>query len=366
VTLPTALALPHSLPKFTATGPQPIVTSKKLTLSQGSAQKTAQAQTDSTESILTAPTPPASDQAPELTATTAAAADDAAIDADTELPAVKPAAAHKESSEESLEPAAPSVTAASGPTPQNQEMAFATRVQPVEHADRSALTAEMASSSAVASATKKVVPAAEDETPAPADAHAPLTPIIAASEHTVESNSTAAPAAPAAAPSVATAHRTEAPAPAAETQTTGAAAPLKNISLQVNQPGSERIDVHVVQQGGEVHVSVHSGDAMLTSGLRQGLSELQSRLEETGYRSEVWRPGAATAPIAATAQGEAPTNSSRQGDQHSQQQQQGGSSQQESGRRNQNQSNQPRWVEEMESSLGNGQKSSGGFYGFSS
>jgi hypothetical protein len=138
---------------------------------------------------------------------------------------------------------------------------------------------------------------------------------------------------------------------------------MKDISLQVNQPGKERVEVRVVQQGAEVHVSVHSSDASLNSGLRQGLSELQSRLEETGYRSEMWRPGAATAPVAAAPSAEASTNHSRGGEG---QPQQGGSQQQESGRRNQNQSNQPRWVEEMESSLGAGEKSTGGFYGFGS
>jgi hypothetical protein len=214
----------------------------------------------------------------------------------------------------------------------------------------------MASASAVASATKKVVPAADGVEAAPAQPHAVLTATTAAIERDAQPAAASAPAVQGAP----IAHQAAAAASPAE-NAAKPSAPLKNISLQVNQPGKEPVDVRVVQQGSEVRVSVHSGDASLNSGLRQGLSELQSRLEETGYRSEMWRPGAATTPVTATPSAQASTNQSRSGDGQPQQ----GGSQQESGRRNQNQSNQPRWVEEMESNLG-GEKSSGGFYGISS
>jgi hypothetical protein len=220
----------------------------------------------------------------------------------------------------------------------------------------------MASTAAVASGSKKVVAAVEDETAAPADTHVPLAGVAPTGERSGGPNSDPAPttATPASTPA---SHRAETPEPLAESQPKAAAPPLTEISLQVNQPGSNRIDVRVVQTGSEVHVSVHSGDATLTSGLRSGLSDLQSRLEENGYRSEMWRPGVAATTVPAMSGGQAATNFSRNSDGQSQQQ---GGSQQESGRRNQNQSNQPHWVEEMESSLNGGEKSSGGFYGFSS
>jgi hypothetical protein len=191
---------------------------------------------------------------------------------------------------------------------------------------------------------------------APAAAHAVLTAVTTAIERDTQPATASAPATQAAP----IAQQTEAPASPAES-VAKPAAPLKDISLQVNQPGKEPVDVRVVQQGSEVRVSVHSGDASLNSGLRQGLSELQGRLEETGYRSEMWRPGASIAPVTAAPSAQASSNQSRGGDGQPQQ----GGSQQESGRRNPNQSNQPRWVEELESSLG-GEKSSGGLYGFSS
>jgi hypothetical protein len=232
-------------------------------------------------------------------------------------------------------------------------MAFAARVQPGQSVDHSALPAEMASAAALASASKKVV-AADNENASPADAYG----LPAATTPTLERS---AQPALAALPAATASHAAETPAPLAESLPK-ASAPLKDISLQVTQPGKDPVDVRVVQAGSEVRVSVHSGDANLTSGLRQGLSELQSRLEENGYRSEMWRPGASAAPLTPTPSAQASTNHSRGGDGQPQQ----NGSQQDSGRRNQNQSNQPRWVEELESSLTGGEKSSGGFYGFSS
>jgi len=311
--------------------------------------KTPRAQDASKDSTQTAPVAVAlAVPTPEIAATVAATTSEAAKNPVPEI-AVKPQAP-RIVPEEPEEVAPPTVSAGKSHA-QPQEMAFATRVQPVQSAEHTALPAEMASSAAVASANKKIEAAAENGEP-----HA--MPIVAAAtmEHTAEPAIAPAPnvhAAPAP-------HRAEAPNSPAESLPK-ATTPLKDISLQVNQPGKERVDVRVVQQGSEVHVSVHSGDASLTSGLRQGLSELQSRLEENGYRSEMWRPGVASAPVAAAPSSQESTNHSRGGDGQPQQ----GGSQQGGDRRNQQQSNQPRWVEELESSVG-GEKSPGGFNGFSS
>jgi hypothetical protein len=317
------------------------------------AQKAPHRLAASTEGTPSTPIAVLPAPAPEIAATLPISTDELGNDDEPDI-AVK-APVWRSAPSEPAEPVAPTVTAAASTVQPAQEMAFAARVQPVQSTAGSALPAEMASASAVASANKKVVAAVEDETATPADPHG----LLAATS--LERNAEpAAVSTPAASPSP----RTEAPTPPPETQAKPSA-PLKDISLQVTQPGRERVDVRVVQQGGEVHVSVHSADTGLTSGLRQGLSDLQSRLAENGYRSEMWRPGASASALAPAPAAQASTNQSR-GEGQPQQ----GGSQQESGRRNQNQfnnqSNQPRWVEEMESSLGGREKSSGGFYGFSS
>jgi hypothetical protein len=125
--------------------------------------------------------------------------------------------------------------------------------------------------------------------------------------------------------------------------------PVKDIALQLRHSGSESVDIRLVQQGNELRVAVHSADAGLTHGLRQGLSDLMQRMQETGYRVEVWRPAAA-APAGASAEMQSNSNNYRNSDPQPQQQ---GSSQQQSGQRNQQQasSRRPRWMEEMEFSM---------------
>ena len=328
---------------------------KRAATGQGSPQKASREETPSGE-----PTPMAAVAAepapsPEIAATLAAVTDDPTCVDGPEAPVEAPA---PHSAPANAAQPAPTVTAAAGAPQAGQEMAFAARVQPIQSADQTALPAEMASTAAVASASKKIVAAADDETATPADAQGLLAPTTTAVDRSAEPTRAPSPAAPLAAGA---AHHAEAPTSPADSLPK-ASAPLKDISLQVSQPGKERVDVRVVQQGSEVHVSVHSGDASLNSGLRQGLSDLQSRLEENGYRAEMWRPAGSAAPLTPTPGAHAAPGQSRGGDA----QPQSGGSQQNGGRRNPQQSNQPRWVEELESSLTGGEKSIGGSYGVSS
>ncbi|HEX3745107.1 MAG TPA: hypothetical protein VHW09_14285 [Bryobacteraceae bacterium] len=350
----TVLAVVFALPRpaskpLEGSRTTPLLHGKHTASTQTPIVKTEEPNQTATLAVVSAPVP-------EIAAPTTQPAEPSADQEDSDIAAASgpsPAAP-----QEAPQAAPPPETAAPATPPPAPEMAFAARVQSAADTDRSTLPAEMASASAVASANKKVVAAAQDEAAAPAETHA----MAATAAATVERVSTPPTAGAPAAHSAAPVQRAEAPAAVNTENSLKPATPLKDISMQVNQPGKERVEVRVVQQGSEVHVSVHSADATLNSGLRQGLSELQSRLEENGYRSEMWRPGVATAPVAAAASAQAPTNHSRGGEG----QPQHGGSQQESGRRNQNQSNQPRWVEEMESSLDAGTKSTGGFYGFGS
>jgi hypothetical protein len=243
-------------------------------------------------------------------------------------------------------------------------LAFAAKVQPVAAAGNQALSGAMAA----AASTRKAVAAAAAPAAA-ANGPSAVAPAVAAA---------GASGFPASAMAAFERNLEPASAPRSQPSTPAApdareltlqpeslpkpAGPLKDISLQVTQPGKEGVDVRVVQTGSEVRVSVHSGDPGLASGLRQGLSELQGRLEENGYRAEMWRPADSAAPASSTSGAHTASGHSRGGDA----QPQSGGSQQDGGRRNQQQPNQPRWVEELESSLTGGEKSSGGSYGFGS
>jgi len=136
--------------------------------------------------------------------------------------------------------------------------------------------------------------------------------------------------------------------------------PLNNILMQVNPSGNEKVLVRLVQQPGELRLAVHTDDPELAHSLQQGLSDLTGKLQENGYRTDAWQPVQTLASTPTTNSHNA-SNDSRQGDSQSQSGSQQGGDQQR-----QNQSNRPRWVQELESNLTSTGKASGESYGFSS
>ena len=105
-----------------------------------------------------------------------------------------------------------------------------------------------------------------------------------------ESQVPSAPGRPAEPPAAAAAPRDERPPDAPPPHPAPAA---RSIQLQVNS-GEQRVDVQVVERGGEVHVAVRTPDARLNGELRDDLPALAARLEQTGLRAETWQPPAPT------------------------------------------------------------------------
>lgn len=140
--------------------------------------------------------------------------------------------------------------------------------------------------------------------------------------------------------------------------------PLKDISFQVGPAQGQKVEVRVTEQAGELRVAVRTGDTDVAQGLRQGLSDLTTKLSENGYRAETWRPGDLSGLTSSSAKetSDNPGQSSHGGSQ-SQSQSQSGSPQQERGQQNQNPSNRPRWVQELETTLRSGAGSTGDFNG---
>ena len=73
--------------------------------------------------------------------------------------------------------------------------------------------------------------------------------------------------------------------PMEKTQTTAQAA--HGIKLDLGS-GEGRVEVRVVDRGGEVRVNVHTPDERLAGDLRDHLPTLSARLEQTGLRAETW------------------------------------------------------------------------------
>jgi hypothetical protein len=127
-------------------------------------------------------------------------------------------------------------------------------------------------------------------------------------------------------------------------------APMRDISVRVESAQGQNVDIRIVQRAGDLQIAVKSDDTNTTQGLRQGLTELSNRLNESGYQAETWRPGHATAAAESAAESGNSSHQPPSGDAQSNP----GSSQQNRGQRDNNPSNRPRWIQELESNLANG------------
>jgi hypothetical protein len=69
-------------------------------------------------------------------------------------------------------------------------------------------------------------------------------------------------------------------------------AQAREIRLEVGSD-SDRVEVKLSERAGELKVSVRTPDSHLAERLRADLPTLSARLEESGLRAETWRPSVA-------------------------------------------------------------------------
>ena len=69
-------------------------------------------------------------------------------------------------------------------------------------------------------------------------------------------------------------------------------AAARDIRLEVAH-GERRVEVRLVDRGGDVHLAVRTPDQRLSSALREGLPDLAAQLEQSGFHAEPWHAGPA-------------------------------------------------------------------------
>ena len=74
------------------------------------------------------------------------------------------------------------------------------------------------------------------------------------------------------------------------TATGGPVSAARDISLQVPNPGGPRVEVHITDRAGAVHVVVRTDDNGLTRDLRNSLPELTQKMNQQGMDVDAWRP----------------------------------------------------------------------------
>jgi hypothetical protein len=126
---------------------------------------------------------------------------------------------------------------------------------------------------------------------------------------------------------------------------------VRDISLKLTSKDQAPVQVRLSERAGELHVSVRTADTGVTRGLRDGLSDLVGHLEHNGYRAESWQPNSNGSSSTQDQAQDSPSHNNS-----SQQQNAGGSGsgnrQQQHARDHQEPETQtPKWVGELESSL---------------
>jgi hypothetical protein len=90
------------------------------------------------------------------------------------------------------------------------------------------------------------------------------------------------------APSHAVADGAEAAMPGDQAPAPSAA---NDIRIALNDNG-QRVELRVTERAGDIHVTVRTPDSQLATAMREDLPSLSSRLEQSGFHSEMWRPAA--------------------------------------------------------------------------
>ncbi len=119
------------------------------------------------------------------------------------------------------------------------------------------------------------------------------------------------------------------------------------ISLQISTGGDQRVDIHLVERAGEVHVSVRTPDSALADEMRQDLGSLTGKLAQSGYATEHFTPlnaGSSSLTEQRSGQKEQDPSSGQRPDS-----QRGGSGQQQHAQDERRE--RLAWVEELEDSL---------------
>ncbi|MGH9632787.1 MAG: hypothetical protein ACRD7E_31170 [Bryobacteraceae bacterium] len=122
--------------------------------------------------------------------------------------------------------------------------------------------------------------------------------------------------------------------------------PLKEFAVRVAR-AEEHVDLRLTERGGSLHVSVRTPAGELARSLQDGLPELVRRLDQGGFRSEVWTPGT-SAPTAAEETSGDSTSSDNGGFSDAQHE---GSSGERQGRGQERRQQRPDWTAEFEDRL---------------
>ena len=116
-------------------------------------------------------------------------------------------------------------------------------------------------------------------------------------------------------------------------------AQVRDVRMQLTGSENQRVDVRVLDRGGELRVSVRADDPSLVRSLQDNMADLSTRLDQAHFRSEIWTPR-----TEAVSRSESSSTNGRTLSNGNESSGQGGQGKQQNGRQNQ----QPAWMDDFE------------------
>ena len=116
-------------------------------------------------------------------------------------------------------------------------------------------------------------------------------------------------------------------------------AQVRDVRMQLTGSENQRVDVRVLDRGGELRVSVRADDPSLVRSLQDNMADLSTRLDQAHFRSEIWTPRteAVSRSDSSSTNGRTLSNGNESSGQN-------GQGKQQNGRQNQ----QPAWMDDFE------------------
>jgi hypothetical protein len=65
---------------------------------------------------------------------------------------------------------------------------------------------------------------------------------------------------------------------------------LRSLSLEFTPDGAQDVRLRLAERAGDVHISLHSTDPMLSGRLNDGVHDLVGNLSSAGYDAHAWTP----------------------------------------------------------------------------
>jgi len=114
---------------------------------------------------------------------------------------------------------------------------------------------------------------------------------------------------------------------------------VRDVHMQLTGSENQRVDVRVLDRGGELRVSVRADDPSLVRSLQDNMADLSTRLDQAHFRSEIWTPRteAVSRSDSSSTNGRTLSNGNESFGQN-------GQGRQQNGRQNQ----QPAWMDDFE------------------